>query len=347
MGARPQFVKVSPVHKALSKRHEHVIMHTGQHYDYQMSQVFFEELDIPKPDHYLGIGSGSHGVQTGRMLSSIEEVLIRDRPDWVLVYGDTNSTLAGALASAKLGIPIAHVEAGLRSYRKGMPEEINRVLTDHASNLLLCPSQVSVDNLKKEGIEKGVHMVGDTMTEVLLTIEDRLKNDVLDTLGVKKREYVLCTIHRQENADDIRNMESIIDAIVTSGLTFIIPLHPRTRKNLSGWNMIDRLERAKNVILTEPMNFMDFTTLEKNAYKIMTDSGGVQKEAYFFKVPCVTIRDETEWVTLEDGWNELTGVDKGLIERSLLKPEPSSPQRTIYGDASVSERIVKAIESTM
>ncbi|MCX6651397.1 MAG: UDP-N-acetylglucosamine 2-epimerase (non-hydrolyzing) [Methanomassiliicoccales archaeon] len=345
VGARPQFIKVSPVHKAVSKKHDHKIMHTGQHYDYQMSQVFFEELDIPAPDYYLGVGSGSHGAQTGKMLVAIEEILLKDRPDIVLVYGDTNSTLAGALAAIKLNIPIGHIEAGLRSFRRGMPEEINRVLTDHISTLLFCPSQVSVDHLAREGVTKGVHVVGDTMTEVLLDIDDRLKDDVLDKMGVKKGKYVLCTIHRQENADDRKNMEEIIGAMLDSGETFVLPLHPRTRKNLTGWGMLRGLEEAKNVVLTEPQNFMSFTSLEKNAHKIMTDSGGVQKEAYFFGVPCVTVRDETEWVeTLEDGWNVLVGAHNEKITEALARERPRKERHVSYGDKKVSERIVKILE---
>ncbi len=347
VGARPQFVKVSPVHKALSTTHDHEILHTGQHYDYQMSQVFFEELKIPVPDYYLGVGSGSHGAQTGRMLEEIEKILIRHRPDVVLVYGDTNSTLAGALAAAKLNVPIGHIEAGLRSYRRGMPEEINRVLTDHASDLLFCPTDVPVDNLRKEGIVNGVHVVGDTMTEVLLNIDHRLKDDILEEMGVKRKEYVLCTIHRQENADDRANMTEIIGAILGSGERFVIPLHPRTRKNLGMWGMLNDLERSENVILTEPKNFMSFTALEKNAKKIVTDSGGVQKEAYFFKVPCVTVRDETEWVeTLEGGWNVLVGAHKDRIIQAVSREYPSDGRTVEYGDAEVSDRITRILESS-
>ncbi len=338
-------MKVSPVHKVLSRRHEHLILHTGQHYDYQMSQVFFEELDIPTPDYYLGVGSGSHGHQTGKMLEAIEKVLIEDRPDVVLVYGDTNSTIAGALASAKLNIPIGHIEAGLRSYRRSMPEEINRVLTDHISTLLFCPSQVSSDNLGKEGVKKGVHVVGDTMTEVLMDVQDRLKDDVLKELGVEKESYVLCTIHRQENADDQENMEEIVNAITNSDLTFVIPLHPRTRKNLTSWKMIERLEGAKNVILTEPKNFMSFTALERNAMKIMTDSGGVQKEAYFFGVPCITVRDETEWVeTLDHGWNVLVGANAARISKGLAEERPQHPRHDTYKGKDTAMRMMDILE---
>lgn len=345
VGARPQFVKVAPVHQAISRRNEHSILHTGQHYDYQMSQVFFEELDIPAPDHYLGVGSGSHGEQTGKMLEAIESVLVKEQPDVAIVYGDTNSTLAGALAAAKLNVPIAHVEAGLRSYRRSMPEEINRVLTDHISNVLFCPSQVSELNLLKEGIDDGVYVVGDTMTEVLRNVESRLKDDILTELGVRKGEYILCTIHRQENADDRRNMEEIVKAIVGSGDTFVIPLHPRTRKNLTGWKMIDRLEGSDNVILTEPKNFMAFTALERSARKIMTDSGGVQKEAYFFGVPCITVRDETEWVeTLEQGWNVLVGAHSERIVEALGMDRPFIPREDAYDGKDTSLHITEILE---
>lgn len=346
VGARPQFIKVSPVHKAISNRHEHRILHTGQHYDYQMSQVFFEELQIPAPDYSLGVGSGTHGIQTGRMLADIEGALMKERPEMVLVYGDTNSTLAGALAAVKLNIPIGHIEAGLRSYRRGMPEEINRVLTDHISSLLFCPSRVSVGNLALEGVTKGVHLVGDTMTEVLLDLEERLKEEVLDALGLGKKDYILCTIHRQENADDRKNMEEIINAILASSECFVIPLHPRSRKNLINWSMIGKLENADNVLLTEPQNFMAFTALEKYAKKIMTDSGGVQKEAHFFGVPCVTVRDETEWVeTLEDGWNVLVGAHCDRILEALAKGRPQRSPSFSYGDEHVSKRIVDVLEA--
>jgi UDP-N-acetylglucosamine 2-epimerase (non-hydrolysing) len=345
VGARPQFIKVAPVHRAVNRPFDHEILHTGQHYDYQMSKVFFEELDIPEPDYYLGVGSGGHGQQTGKMMEEIEKVLMEHRPDMVLVYGDTNSTIAGALAAVKLNIPIGHIEAGLRSYRRGMPEEINRVLTDHASQLLFCPSPLSLENLRREGVTEGVHVVGDTMTEVLLDVQDRLKEEVLSELGLTKGEYVLCTIHRQENADDRGNMEQILRAITGDDSTFVLPLHPRTRKNLQNWGLLSWLENAENVILTEPKNFLAFTALEKNAERIMTDSGGVQKEAYFFGVPCITVRDETEWVeTLEDGWNVLVGANQARISSALSSPTPSLPRNTSYGDGEVSARIAILLE---
>jgi UDP-N-acetylglucosamine 2-epimerase len=242
----------------------------------------------------LGVGSASHAVQTSRMLVALEQVLLKERPDLVLVFGDTNSTLAGALAAAKMCIPVVYVEVGLRSYRKDMPEELNRVLTDHVSSLLLCPSRLAAENLAREGIAVGVHVVGDTMIQCLIGIQPRLDERVLQRYGLIKGEYVLATIHRQENADSQTRMKSIIDAILSDEGIVVLPLHPRTAKNLKAWNLLSDLESAKYVVILSPLNFMAFTVLERYARVIMTDSGGVQKEAHFFGVPCVTIREETE-----------------------------------------------------
>ncbi len=346
VGARPQFVKLAPLHKAITVRHQHVIVHTGQHYDYQMSQSFFEELSIPNPDYNLGVGSGRQGAQTGKMMEELENVFMKDRPDVVVVYGDTNSTLAGALVAAKMGLPIAHVEAGLRSYRRGMPEEINRVVTDHLSNLLLCPSPPSVKNLEKEGITEGVAVVGDVMTECLLSIEGSLDYNTPARFGVKKGEYVLATIHRQENADSEENMRAIIGAMCEYDGDVVLPLHPRTAKNIVAWGLMGQLTGSRNVKVLEPLDFLSFTAMERHAKKIMTDSGGVQKEAYFWGVPCVTIRDETEWTeTMEGGWNILTGADRGRIRKALALPDPQSARAVVYGDAHVSSRIVAEIEA--
>lgn len=348
VGARPQFVKVSPVHRELAKRHEHLIVHTGQHYDYQMSQVFFEELKIPDPQYNLGVGSGGQGEQTGRMLAAIEEVIQKESPDAVIVYGDTNTTLAGALAAAKLFLPVIHVEAGLRSYRHGMPEEINRVLTDHISNILLCPTDVAVRNLEKEGLRQGVHVVGDTMTQVLVELDQQLDPGVPERMGVISGEYVLATIHRQENADSKENMKEILNAMAEHDEDVIFPMHPRTAKNLKAWGMMDELERRNNIKTVPPMNFLSFTSMEKFAKHIMTDSGGVQKEAYFFQVPCTTVRDETEWVeTLQGGWNVLTGASKERILASLNRKRPNLASHISYGDKNVSARIAKVIEDAL
>jgi UDP-GlcNAc3NAcA epimerase len=348
VGARPQFVKLAPLHKAITICHQHVIVHTGQHYDYKMSQSFFEELHIPDPDYNLGVGSGRQGAQTGRMMEELEKVFKEDRPDVVIVYGDTNTTLAGSIVAAKMGLPLVHVEAGLRSYRKGMPEETNRVVTDHISNLLLCPSAPSVRNLEKEGITEGVVVVGDVMTECLLSIEDRLDDAIPESFGVNKGEYVLATIHRQENADSQENMRAIIGAMCDYGGDVVLPLHPRTAKNVTAWGMMEQLRDSRNIKVLGPLDFLSFTAMERHAKKIMTDSGGVQKEAYFWGVPCVTVRDETEWTeTLEGGWNVLTGADRARILEALARPRPREGRTVVYGDACVSSRIVAEIEGMM
>jgi UDP-GlcNAc3NAcA epimerase len=348
VGARPQFVKLAPLHRAITVRHQHVIVHTGQHYDYKMSQSFFEELRIPDPDYNLGVGSGRQGAQTGKMMEELESVFTKDRPDVVLVYGDTNTTLAAALVAAKMCLPLVHVEAGLRSYRKGMPEEINRVVTDHLSDLLLCPSAPSVRNLEKEGITRGVTVVGDVMTECLLSIKDKLDAATPERFGLRKGEYVLATIHRQENADSRENMEAIIGAMCDHQGDVVLPLHPRTAKNLTSWGLMEILQSSDNVKVLEPLDFLSFTAMERDANKIMTDSGGVQKEAYFWGVPCVTVRDETEWIeTLEGGWNILTGADRVKISEALERPRPKNKRTVVYGDANVSSRIVAMIEATL
>jgi UDP-GlcNAc3NAcA epimerase len=348
VGARPQFVKLAPLHKVIKVHHQHVIVHTGQHYDYKMSQSFFEELHIPDPDYNLGVGSGSQGAQTGKMMEEIEKVFINDRPDLVVVYGDTNTTLAAGIVAAKMGLPLVHVEAGLRSYRRSMPEEINRVVTDHLSSLLLCPSPPSVRNLEKEGITEGVAVVGDVMTECLLSIESTLDDSAPEKLGLKKGEYVLATIHRQENADSRENMGAIIGAMCQYDGEVVLPLHPRTAKNITSWGLMDKLTKSGNVMVMEPMDFLTFTAIERHARKIMTDSGGVQKEAYFWGVPCVTVRDETEWTeTLEGGWNVLTGASQERILEALHRPTPHNGRTVVFGDAHVSSRIVDQIESMM
>ena len=346
VGARPQFVKLAPMHPEISRAHDHLVVHTGQHYDYEMSQIFFEELDIPDPDYNLGVGSGTHGEQTGRMLTACEEVLIKERPDVVIVYGDTNSTLAGALAAAKLHLPVAHVEAGLRSFDMRMPEEVNRVLTDQLSTILLCPSRAGVGNLGNEGITEGVHLVGDTMIQVLLMIDHRLDRTALEGNGLSPGDYVLATVHRQSNADSRENMESILGAMIDSGETVVLPLHPRTRRNLERWDMLSSLEGEENLVLLPPQGFFSFISLEKHARLIMTDSGGVQKEAFFFRVPCITLRESTEWVeTVEDGWNVLVGADRDLIEREMTRAGPGMDDPTSYGDERVCARIVDALET--
>jgi len=309
VGARPQFIKAAAVSRVLQKTQgvREVLVHTGQHYDANMSEVFFEELEIPRPDYNLGIGSATHGAQTGRMLEAIEEVLLREKPDWVLVYGDTNSTLAGALAAVKLHIPVAHIEAGLRSFNRRMPEEINRVLTDHASDILFAPTKAAVENLRREGIsEEQIQLVGDVMYDAALYYGKKAEcqSQSLNRLGLKPKEYILATIHRAENTDDPRRLRAIFEGLaeVDQEMKVVLPLHPRTRVVLVEVGLYDKV--ARSVCLIEPVGYLDMVMLEKNARAIATDSGGVQKEAFFHRVPCLTLREETEWVELVDlGWN--------------------------------------------
>ena len=340
VGARPQFIKAAPVAAALRKRNQEVLIHTGQHYDEGMSAAFFRSLKIPEPDYNLGIGSGSHGEQTGRMLVELERVIREEAPDAVLAYGDTNSTLAAALAAAKLHVPVAHVEAGLRSHNRLMPEEVNRVVADHVSTYLFCPTQTAVDELAAEGIRSGVHLVGDVMYDVALaTAQEARGRDVGQRLGLAKKDYLLCTVHRPSNTDDARNLRSIAEALATCGRTVVFPVHPRTRKALERHAIL--ADPPETVILTEPLDYLDFQSLLIDAAKVLTDSGGVQKEAYFFGVPCITLREETEWMeTVEDGWNVLVGADKEEILHAVKEFEPRGTKQKSFGDGHAAERIV-------
>jgi UDP-GlcNAc3NAcA epimerase len=346
IGARPQFIKAAPVSSALAaERVEEILVHTGQHFDAKMSDVFFSEMSIPAPRHHLGVGGLSHGVMTGRMLEGLEGVLSQEKPDVVLVYGDTNSTLAGALAAVKMHIPVAHVEAGLRSFNMRMPEEVNRRLADHVSTLLLVPNDTAVSNLAAEGIRQGVHKVGDVMYDAALHFLDPAKrhSKALDRLGLVRGEYVLATIHRAENTDDPVRLENILAAFsaLSATVQVVLPLHPRTRKILAaqGWNPPERLK------VVEPVGYLDMLMLERSARCIATDSGGVQKEAYFYGVPCVTLRDETEWVELvEAGANRLASpADRTDLDRALsegVRRGPLSDNRpSFYGDGKAALRI--------
>jgi UDP-N-acetylglucosamine 2-epimerase len=348
VGARPNFIKMAPVSKELRKaRIEEVVIHTGQHYDYEMDRIFFEQLGIPEPDYNLGVGSGSHGYQTGEMLKRIEEKLLFEKPDMVLVYGDTNSTLAGALAAAKLNIPVAHVEAGVRCFNRTVPEEINRVLVDRISRYLFCPTQRAVENLKSEGISEGVYLVGDVMLDALLQNIERAKSSgILRELGLKEKDYILATVHRAENTDKRENLENIYKALVESGERIVFPIHPGTRKMLASYGLLDGLEKSENVLITKPLGYFEMLCLEMNAKKILTDSGGVQKEAYFLKVPCITLRNETEWPeTVEDGWNVLVGADRLKILDALKSFEPKMESYAHrFGDGKASKRIVAILK---
>lgn len=334
VGARPQFIKAAVVALALQKAGvAETIVHTGQHFDPNMSDVFFSELGIPRPAYNLGIGGGTHGQNTGRMIEAVEAVLLESKPDWVLVYGDTDSTLAGALAAAKLHIPVGHVEAGLRSFNRKMPEEINRVLTDHVSTVLFAPTEVAIRNLAKEGVMGGwVRLVGDVMYDAALHFGARAESEsaILDRLGLRPRAYALATIHRAENTDSRERIAAILTGLAESGLEFVLPLHPRTRKRLADFD----IRPPGNVTIIDPVGYLDMVMLEKHALLIATDSGGVQKEAFFHRVPCVTLRDETEWTELVDaGWNRLAGgaaVAAAIGEALSATPREITP----YGDGN-------------
>ena len=342
VGARPQFIKAAPVSRELRKNFIEKLIHTGQHYDKNMSEIFFEELGIPVPDYNLNIGSGNHGKMTGEMLSQLEEIYINEKPDCVLVYGDTNSTLAGALAASKLLIPVIHVEAGLRSFNKSMPEEQNRILTDNISKLLLVPTSDAERNLKNEGIIEGVYNIGDVMYDAVLMFKERSKDkeDILQKLNLSKNEYILTTIHRAENTNNIDRLKDIIEALNESNEKIILPLHPRTKKFITDYG----LSFNNNVRVIEPIGYLEMLMLETNSKKILTDSGGVQKEAYFMGKPCITMRDETEWVeTVEVGWNIIVGTDKSNILEAIKNFNPNSKQELIFGDGKASEKIVRLI----
>lgn len=346
IGARPQFIKAAVVSRLIGQGDaedvRELLIHTGQHFDANMSDVFFEELDIPKPARQLNIHSGSHGAMTGRMLEEIETVLLEERPDWVLVYGDTNSTLAGGLAAAKLGIPIAHVEAGLRSFNRSMPEEINRVLVDHVADALHCPTATAVSNLQTEGITRGVTQVGDVMLDASLYYRSRAadRSNILETLSLSAGGFILATCHRAENTDDPKRLKQIFSALQTlaADQPVVLPLHPRTRNAMKS-NGLDAMLDALTVI--EPVSYLDMIALEASAATIVTDSGGVQKEAFFFKVPCVTMRDETEWVeTVETGWNTLASADAGEIVAAASNAIRPAEWPALYGNGQAGQKIL-------
>jgi UDP-GlcNAc3NAcA epimerase len=347
VGARPQLIKASPFSIQLRKDHREILVHTGQHYDPGMSDVFFEELGIPTPDHHLGIGSGSHGVQTGAMLGAIETVIEKESPDGVVVYGDTNSTLAAALAAAKLNVPVAHIEAGLRSFNRRMPEEVNRVLTDHVSSWLFTPSAVATRNLAVEGITRQVHEVGDIMVDALRMHGARAaeRSLLLDKLGLAPGGYYLATVHRAENTDDRVRLTAILAALAQLNCPVLLPLHPRTEKRLTEM----QLTPGSNVLRVAPLGYLDMLQAQRHARAILTDSGGVQKEAYYLRVPCLTLRDETEWLeTVATGWNTLTGADtRTILEAAARIPSPDTPHPDLYGDGCTAKRIVGVLADTL
>ncbi len=346
VGARPQFIKAAPVCRALRERHEEILVHSGQHFDHEMSQVFFDELEIPAPDYNLGVGGGGHGRMTGEMLGLLEELLLEVRPDVVLVYGDTNTTLAAGLAAAKLQIPVAHVEAGLRSFNRSMPEEVNRVLVDHLSDVLLCPTDAAVINLQSEGITEGVHQVGDVMLDTARHFAERVDSaPVLAAHGVEAKSYYLATVHRQATSDDPGQLAQVVRALAQLPYPVIWPMHPRTRNNVLRFGLHAFIEAVPSLRVTEPLSYLDTNALLREARALLTDSGGMQKEAYFFGVPCVTLREETEWVeTVELGWNTLVGTDMERILAAATLPSDCRRERPqVYGDGHAAGRCVEAL----
>jgi UDP-N-acetylglucosamine 2-epimerase len=334
VGARPQFIKAAAVSRELRKRHQEILVHTGQHYDYQMSGIFFDGLNVPAPEVNLEVGSGSHAVQTGAMLKGIEDVLVAERPDWLLTYGDTNSTLAGVLAASKLGLPSVHVEAGLRSFNRSMPEEVNRVVADHLSDLLLCPSDVAVRNLAAEGITQNVHLVGDVMLDVLNWARARIAEQppaIVEGMGLARRRYLLATTHRSENTDDPARLSNILNALNSLEEPVVFPVHPRTRRAIQG----TACRLRPQVRMIDPVGYLEMIALAESARMILTDSGGLQKEAYWLRVPCLTLRDETEWVeTVEAGWNRLVGADPKKVIEAVCSFAPNGMHPVLYGDGS-------------
>jgi UDP-GlcNAc3NAcA epimerase len=352
VGARPQFIKAAAVSRVIGAQYastiNEVLVHTGQHYDENMSKVFFEELDIPEPKYNLEISGGRHGAMTGRMLEAVEKVLLQERPDWLLVYGDTNSTLAGALAAAKLHIPVAHVEAGLRSFNMRMPEEVNRTLADRVSTLLFCPTASAVENLEAEGVTRGVHNVGDVMYDVALFYCERARqhSTMLRQLNLKQGSFALATCHRAENTDVPQRLESVLSALdeLAQGFSVVLPIHPRTRKLIGDYGLTPYLDR---LIVVDPLSYLDMVALEQAARVVLTDSGGVQKEAFFYRVPCVTMRDETEWVeTVESGMNQLVGASRERIVEAVagvLKAPLSPNNLSPYGDGHAAEKVCQLL----
>jgi UDP-N-acetylglucosamine 2-epimerase (non-hydrolysing)/UDP-GlcNAc3NAcA epimerase len=347
VGNRPQFVKAAAVSRLLRERHEEILIHTGQHYDDELSSIFFEELELPAPDHQLGLGGGSNTHQLAAMLAALEPLIADAAPDAVLVYGDTNSTLAGALAGAQAHVSVAHVEAGMRSFDWDMPEELNRVLTDALATLLLCSSQTAADNLEREHVHGRSELVGDVMVDVATLVYPRVRDrrELLDELDLTPGGYVLATAHRAGNVDDPARLALLVELLVAIPGRLVLPLHPRTRARLEAAGLFERLAAAPDVTLLAPLGYVEFGALLCNARALLTDSGGVQKEAYLARVPCVTMRDTTEWVeTVDAGWNVLVDLDRDAALAALARDVPRD-HPSLYGDGQAGRRVVDALES--
>jgi UDP-GlcNAc3NAcA epimerase len=342
VGARPEFIQASPVSQALREHHHEILVHTGQHYDYQMSQAFFAELGIPVPDYNLEVGSDTHARQTGKILISLDEVFQKEKPDLVIIRGDTNSTLAGALAACKLNIPTAHIEAGERSFDRKMPEEINRIAVDAVSDLHFCSSRTAITHLKNEGISSNVHWVGDVMYDAMLQNWPiaQHKSHIIEKLMLKPKQYALVTIHRSATTDDPKNLAKVVDILNRVEEEVVFPVHPRTRLALA------RLDAnfPRSVHLIEPVGYFDMMMLEENARLIATDSGGVQREAYFMGIPCLTLRYETEWIeTVKAGWNKLVGIQPHNVLREWTTFSPQQARPKIFGDGHAAQKIADII----
>lgn len=344
VGARPEFVQSACVSRELRKEHREVLVHTGQHYDYSMSQSFFDEIGLPLPDYNLEVGSGSHAKQTAEILIKLEEVLMLEKPDCVVIRGDTNSTLAGAVAASKLNIPVAHIEAGERSFDKSMPEEINRLVADRLSDLHFCVSQAAVNHLAEEGISSSAHWVGDVMYDAMLANLPlaRKKSKILSEFGLQTKKYVLVTVHRAANTDDPVRLKKIVNILNHASEKVVFPVHPRT---VAALKKLD-LNFSQNVQMIDPVGYFDMMILEENARMIATDSGGVQREAYFMSIPCLTLRDETEWMeTVQVGWNKLVGVEKDQVLQAWKDFLPPREHPLIFGDGTASSKIASIISS--
>ena len=345
VGNRPQFIKAAAVSGPLRQAHEEVLIHTGQHFDEELSGTFFTELELPSPDRQLGIARGSNTSQTARMLIALEPVVADVGPDVLLVYGDTNSTLAGALAGAQSRVPVAHIEAGMRSFDRTMPEELNRVMADHASSLLLCSSEIAVDNLQGEGVQGRVELVGDVMVDVAIKVQPvaRSRLDLVQARGVEPGEYVLATAHRAGNVDDPERLERLVEILLAVPSKVVLPLHPRTHGRLRAAGLLERLQRSERLVVTPPLGYLEFSSLLCHAQALLTDSGGVQKEAYLAGIRCVTLRPSTEWVeTVELGWNALVDLDLDRALAELGRPAPDA-RPPLYGDGRAAERVVDAL----
>jgi UDP-GlcNAc3NAcA epimerase len=351
LGARPQFIKAALVSRELRKKHTEIIIHTGQHYNHELSDIFFDEMNIPQPDYNIGIGSDTHARQTGQMMIELEALFLKEKPDIVLVYGDTNSTLAAALAAVKLHIPVAHVEAGPRMNDKAIPEEANRIVTDHISSMLFAPTPVCMDNLHREGLNQGVYLTGDVMLDCFLNFSEEAekRTGIMDNLGIEQSDYLLATVHRASNTDTEENLREICKAFIelAQEIELVFPVHPRTEKYLKQYGLYRVLKDSPNIHLIKPVGYLEMLVLTKNAGKILTDSGGLQKEAYFAKVPCITLDTVSAWPeTVEDGWNTVVGeetVRKQLRRENIINEvkyfEPNIEQHNIFGNGKAAEKI--------